>query len=156
MNCPACGKEMVEKKIGETIIDFCENGCKGVWFDNFELTRMDEVGEVDESLISDILNSEKDPANDGRDSIKCPKCNINLHEHRYRGGKVKIDECYSCGGIYLDSGELKEITEQFKSDSELKSFVSSVTNDSPYKPEFKAKRRSTSKLFNVVSNYFGR
>ena len=39
--------------------------------------------------------------------MRCPKCGSSLAEHRY--GNVAIDRCTSetCGGIYLDRGELE-------------------------------------------------
>jgi uncharacterized protein len=39
--------------------------------------------------------------------MRCPKCGSPLEEHRY--GSVAIDQCSSrtCGGIYLDRGELE-------------------------------------------------
>ena len=39
--------------------------------------------------------------------MRCPKCGSALAEHRY--SKVAIDRCTSetCGGIYLDRGELE-------------------------------------------------
>ncbi len=39
--------------------------------------------------------------------MRCPKCGSALTEHRY--GNVAIDRCTSrtCGGIYLDRGELE-------------------------------------------------
>ena len=39
--------------------------------------------------------------------MRCPKCGMELTEINYRG--VAIDKCYSCGGVYLDDGELEQI-----------------------------------------------
>ena len=36
--------------------------------------------------------------------MKCPKCGTDLVEIDFKG--MKIDECLSCGGIWLDVGEL--------------------------------------------------
>ena len=38
--------------------------------------------------------------------MRCPKCGSPLKEEKY-GECVLIDRCASCGGIYLDSGELE-------------------------------------------------
>jgi len=35
--------------------------------------------------------------------MNCPKCGLNLIEIEFKG--VKIDECSSCKGIWLDAGE---------------------------------------------------
>lgn len=41
--------------------------------------------------------------------MRCPKCGMELSEVRYRG--IQIDKCFSCGGVYLDDGELEQIAE---------------------------------------------
>ncbi|HUR00294.1 MAG TPA: zf-TFIIB domain-containing protein [Gemmatimonadaceae bacterium] len=40
---------------------------------------------------------------------KCPRCGIDLSEHDHKG--VKIDQCDSCGGMWLDKGELEIVEE---------------------------------------------
>ena len=40
--------------------------------------------------------------------MRCPKCGLELEEILLRG--VKIDKCFGCGGLWLDSGELEELT----------------------------------------------
>jgi uncharacterized protein len=40
---------------------------------------------------------------------KCPRCGIDLEERDHNG--VKIDQCASCGGMWLDKGELEIIEE---------------------------------------------
>jgi len=39
--------------------------------------------------------------------MRCPKCGMELQTIDYR--EVAIDKCFSCGGIYLDDGELEKI-----------------------------------------------
>jgi uncharacterized protein len=40
--------------------------------------------------------------------MRCPKCGFELEEILLRG--VKIDKCFGCGGLWLDAGELDELT----------------------------------------------
>lgn len=40
--------------------------------------------------------------------MHCPKCGMQLHEIDYKG--VKVDKCVSCDGIWLDAGELDQIS----------------------------------------------
>lgn len=47
-------------------------------------------------------------ANKAASHMKCPKCNGNLSERTYE--KVNIDQCADCGGIWLDKGELEQLT----------------------------------------------
>ena len=39
--------------------------------------------------------------------MRCCKCGMEMTEITYRG--VQIDKCFSCGGIYLDDGELEQL-----------------------------------------------
>ena len=39
--------------------------------------------------------------------MKCPKCGMDLQEIELHG--VKVDQCASCGGVFLDAGEIEQI-----------------------------------------------
>lgn len=45
--------------------------------------------------------------------MKCPKCGMELIEIEYKG--IKIDECSSCLGVWLDKGELDAVSKLEKS-----------------------------------------
>ncbi|HYC88309.1 MAG TPA: zf-TFIIB domain-containing protein [Thermoanaerobaculia bacterium] len=40
--------------------------------------------------------------------MKCPKCGMDLQEIELHG--VKVDQCAHCGGIFLDAGELEQLS----------------------------------------------
>ncbi len=42
MKCPACGNALTEKTVDPITLDVCQGGCGGIWFDNFELQKVDE------------------------------------------------------------------------------------------------------------------
>lgn len=44
----------------------------------------------------------------GTSSMKCPRCDGTLQESVFEG--VSIDTCDKCGGVWLDSGELEQLT----------------------------------------------
>lgn len=46
--------------------------------------------------------------------MKCPKCGMDLSEIDMFG--VKVDECASCGGLFLDHGEIHQMLEADKKD----------------------------------------
>lgn len=129
MNCPVCGKLMVEEDFGDVQVDVCKNGCKGIWFDWCELKRLDEKNEglgraLEEALKSPQVNDED------RGPIKCPKCGIAMHAHKYSSAKeVNVDECYSCGGFFLDSGELRQIRDNYMSEEERDAYVNKLTSE---------------------------
>lgn len=41
-------------------------------------------------------------------NMRCPKCGMELSEIEYKG--IRIDKCFQCEGIWLDSGELQAIS----------------------------------------------
>ena len=42
--------------------------------------------------------------------MKCPKCGMDLTT--LEKGKIEVDTCFSCGGVWLDAGELEAIVQQ--------------------------------------------
>lgn len=44
----------------------------------------------------------------GTSSMQCPRCNGSLTENKFE--EVSIDTCDNCGGVWLDSGELEQLT----------------------------------------------
>jgi Zn-finger nucleic acid-binding protein len=46
----------------------------------------------------------------GMSSMQCPRCDGNLKETKFE--QVLIDVCDKCGGVWLDSGELEQLTKQ--------------------------------------------
>ena len=87
MKCPVCGKEMVTENFGVNV-NVCENGCKGIWFDQGELAMLDEKNEGLGAALEAALRYPRH--NDGqRGQIKCPKCGIgDLAERRTKKGRT--------------------------------------------------------------------
>ena len=56
-----------------------------------------------EPLEQEELQSGERPAKRSR-QLLCPACHSPMHIEAM--GKVEVDRCASCGGIFLDSGEL--------------------------------------------------
>ena len=48
----------------------------------------------------------------GLSSMKCPRCDGSLKETKFED--VSIDRCEKCGGVWLDSGELEQLTHKEK------------------------------------------
>lgn len=109
MICPACARELFTETVSGMVVDVCRGGCGGIWFDNFEL---DKVDAPHEALGEALLAVEFDPKVDVIETRRrCPKCHdVVMMQHRFSPDKpVIIDECPKCGGVWLDGGELAEI-----------------------------------------------
>ena len=48
----------------------------------------------------------------GTSSMQCPRCDGSLTESKFE--EVMIDTCDKCGGVWLDSGELEQLTKKEK------------------------------------------
>ncbi len=53
------------------------------------------------------LASEQQAALRNLHYMHCPKCGMKMQEIRY--GKMDVDACFSCGGVFLDKGEIDVI-----------------------------------------------
>src|SRR5207245_1892020 len=72
MQCPACGNRMTEVKTGDITVDACTGGCGGLWFDHFELRKVDEPAQ---SAGESLLNIPQNPkvTVDQSQRRKCPR-----------------------------------------------------------------------------------
>ncbi len=119
MKCPACGRELVEMAAGGVTVDVCKGGCGGVWFDNFELKKVDNQSEPAGEVLLDVERGEGVRV-DHSARKKCPKCDDLVMMRHFSGVKkeVEVDECPGCGGFWLDFGELAQIRSHFATDAE--------------------------------------
>jgi Zn-finger nucleic acid-binding protein len=106
MKCPACFSELTQLQVGKLQIDACQDGCGGVWFDAFELSKVDEQDEPAEPLlqIRTALEVVVDPSR----KRECPRCpGVKLYRHFFSAKRsVQVDQCPNCAGYWLDAGEL--------------------------------------------------
>lgn len=110
MKCPACFNELSQVQVGSLVVDVCQGGCGGIWFDAFELQRVDEE---EEAAGEQLLHIDRDPQVkvDATRKRECPKCvGVKLQRHYFSARRrVEVDECPNCAGYWLDAGELAQI-----------------------------------------------
>ncbi len=113
MQCPACFNQLSAMQVGNVTVDVCQGGCVGIWFDAFELQRVDDQ---EEAAGEAMLHIRKDPKVQVDPSRKrsCPKCEgIKLKKHFFSAKRrIEVDECPNCGGYWLDAGELAQIRQE--------------------------------------------
>lgn len=113
--CPACRSKMDKifiERIGKNL-DICQN-CGGIFFDNQEFKHFDEKCESIEEIEKVFINKEFKKV-DQNAARYCPNCGAKM----VRNSKgVIIDECYTCGGKFLDGGELLEYRSEYDTDKE--------------------------------------
>lgn len=164
MNCPVCGIGMIEVEIAGVKIDYCQQGCKGVWFDNFELRKLDEKHEGSGEILEEILSAPRRDDSCRTSPLECPRCEgVKMKRHRYSYKcDVFVDQCYSCNGIWLDGGELKAVRDNFASECERMKAVDSIIASNPeiaaYLEKMKKQREEVDEIarnrFNATKSFF--
>ncbi len=120
INCPACNKEMVKVFVPEEgiNIDICLNGCGGIYFDNREFKKFDEKAESIDEILKAIEGKTFALVDESLPRT-CPVCGSKMVKNYSSANKtIQIEECYSCGGKFLDNGELQKIRAEFDTEEE--------------------------------------
>lgn len=114
MNCPNCQEPLTPMTYEGITIESCP-GCEGEWLDPGELkhvvTTRDVLFDEEErraiAAAARITPIEVD--REDRDLV-CPKCGGQTDAINYGGDSgIVIDKCTTCGGIWLDAGELEKV-----------------------------------------------
>jgi len=98
-NCPKCSVSMHHWTSSGVTLDHC-NTCKGLWFDQGELTRhfANFGGKLAEGKIQ----------RRGTSWVDCPSCaGQALAEGQL--DSVSVETCSKCDGIFLDLGEVHDL-----------------------------------------------
>lgn len=126
MKCPACGHALANRHVGTIVVDVCDGGCGGVWFDNFELRKVDVAGaEAIRGVPRDLsLHVDRESRR------KCPRCDSQWMLRRYfsRLKRTVIDECPACAGIWLDAGEFDAIQQELSESPDLATLNTSLNH----------------------------
>ena len=107
MKCPACFNELTQLQVGSLVVDVCQGGCGGIWFDAFELQKVDEESEKAGEPLLHVRRNERLTVDQTR-KRECPRCaGVKLHRHFFSARRrVEVDQCPNCAGYWLDAGEL--------------------------------------------------
>ena len=145
--CPACHKKMAKIEVDGINIDICINGCGSFWFDNRET---EKFAESDNSIkIEKALKKHSfEKIYDNHERF-CPVCNVKMVQHKASEKcDVIIDDCYNCGGKFLDYGELEKIRNiQNSTEEKIKTITEALYRKNGY--------TSYKKDENSVKNFLG-
>jgi len=167
--CPTCHTNMSTIDIGKEykfLIQRCET-CYGVFFDHNELENMVQTS-INGSKNIDLIKLSQITENPRHIDIivykKCPICNKHMHRKNYKKRSGVITDICSQHGVWLDSGELRQILEWTKTGGEerIKQEKSSISNrhknfnNSKYKRDnYKDEStRDSEKILNMLDNIF--
>ncbi|MEW5820032.1 MAG: zf-TFIIB domain-containing protein [Cyanobacteriota bacterium] len=117
LTCPNCKDSLEPKIIGGIEVDFCEKGCKGIWFDEGELKKIREFPDDSETLKTIEGNFTPKLKEEAlkEDARMCPRCNIELYKYNWdMRSNIFLDSCEQCNGLWIDAGELIGMNEYLK------------------------------------------
>ena len=110
MICPACGSQLQEIKTTKFTFNICKNGCGGILINKQDFKNIClKIKDAGDEFIN--INSNKNEKSYTDQVRICPKCNNRKMVQHFMNG-IEIEECYKCGGIWLDIGELESICEK--------------------------------------------
>jgi Zn-finger nucleic acid-binding protein len=105
-NCPVCDRPLIEMPLHGQIIDRCDK-CKGLFLDEGELDAISEMVEIFDEVKIDEPEIDTVPKKEVDREVVCPADGTPMTPTDLGG--VIVDTCDSCGGIWLDGGELAAI-----------------------------------------------
>lgn len=99
-------------------VDICVDGCGGIFFDNREFTKFDEKAENIDEILKAVEGKQFETVDESLPRT-CPVCGSKMVKNYASANRqIQIDECYSCGGKFLDNGELQAIRAEFETEDE--------------------------------------
>lgn len=118
MQCPACQSELQEIDLHDLKIDLCQDGCGGIWFDRFELNRLNKIHA---NTLQNLFKTatQKTKTNITKTKRRCPRDTTIMQQHYHSvRKKIEVDTCPCCAGIWLDRNELDAIQNEYESQHE--------------------------------------
>lgn len=116
MQCPKCHQTLSTITFAGVSIQTCP-ACGGDWLDAGELgniarARQSRFTPEECIAVARAAPITGTPAADLHRHLTCPKCGSQTHAVNYgEDTGLIIDECDTCGGVWLDKGELEKIEE---------------------------------------------
>lgn len=120
IKCPACGNTMEKIFIPSAGInlDICTDGCGGIYFDNREFGMFDESNEDISKILEKVQGKKFAKVNEEMTRV-CPNCGAKMvKNHSSINQAIEVDDCYSCGGKFLDNSELQKIRQEYQNNDE--------------------------------------
>ena len=120
MKCPVDRKELEE--ISDNGIEHYEcPTCKGVWMTDRALRAIVAQIDPDAAFALPLAVDRPSRKRDTSEAlIKCPLDGIGVHKHKL--GKVAVDICPVCAGIWLNPGEFDAVKEELEKHELLNAF----------------------------------
>lgn len=122
LRCPKDAALMAKVQVGQVTVDHCAR-CGGMWFDPYELERVIQNRKAAVDLDAGAARRQYEWSVYRASTLICPRDKSELITvPDPRQPHVQIEVCRTCGGVLLDAGELKDLSE-FTLSERLKAFL---------------------------------
>jgi Zn-finger nucleic acid-binding protein len=109
IDCPKCREPMRSERVGCVTVDRCV-GCGGLWLDALEKERLLEHKGA--ARHADAGSRAQAGRMDRKVKILCPRDHSTMiHMVDASQPHVGFESCTVCGGVFLDAGELTDLSE---------------------------------------------
>jgi Zn-finger nucleic acid-binding protein len=103
--CVKCTSILDKSMVGDVEVDLCPK-CGGLWLDYGEVAKLAVLPEDEVKPLRALLQGKDGPPPVPTDTkVPCPACPGQLKEVVL--GKIHVDYCTKCKGLFLDKGELE-------------------------------------------------
>lgn len=107
--CPKCRRKAELVQVGGVTIDRC-TACGGLWLDALELERV--LATRGAARKADPKAPEIEAATGRSGASICPRDgSMLIHMVDQRQTHIRYESCTVCGGVFLDAGELRDLSE---------------------------------------------
>lgn len=112
MKCPACSRDLTALTAGELELHACQGGCGGAWLGGPTLEKVEKSYKAATQAFDKIAR-DKNASVASAARRPCPRCRgVRMMHYSFTIERtVAIDECGSCGGVWLDHDELCDTRE---------------------------------------------
>jgi Zn-finger nucleic acid-binding protein len=110
--CVKCTSVLDKSMVGETEVDLCPK-CGGLWLDHGEVSKLAALTDAELKPLRGLLTGDHGPPPvPAASKAECPACSGKLKEVVL--GKIHVDYCTACKGLFLDKGELDAAIEEVR------------------------------------------
>jgi len=115
--CPDCNVLMSQRSFFGVLLDTCEH-CAGIFFDEGEISRIrEQAGDRALDELDNMIQPEPGHVDPTTHATRhCPACASEMRRFRYLySSPVFLDTCDACGGVWVENGELQQMSEYIQS-----------------------------------------
>ena len=123
--CPKCANDMSPVSHEGVTVDRCSS-CGGIWLDARKRDAL--LAAKGGARAVDTGDAKVGRKMNQMGRVPCPRCEDRMIRMADAHHNVQFEHCPACGGIFLDAGELRELSRAARSEDALRAFLMGVSS----------------------------